>query len=508
MADAGCQCVYVVDSAGALGAGTGFRPGGRAGRRTGRRRAGRVPRAREPRAERRELGRWRSGPGHSRSTAACADSARARATRRSRRSSACCDKLGIETGVDFFKIVDAAEDVVRPVMPEECLLDRMSLMMGYAGVYSSFLKHAYTQAERYGVSGAQILVRAGRTQARRRTRGPADRHRTRAEQGESDERGNPRQGARAATRLARTRAGGGGAAQGAVRVGEGVAGDRVLPDAAARAARRLRDASARLLHRGQARSRARAARRAGSRPCWACTRGTSDCSTSEAQDEVWADDQDIRISSSYAPVGRATPVDGGFRFSGKWSFSSGCDHATWVLLGGLVMNDEGKPVDFRTFLLPISGLHDQRRVGHGRPARHRQQRHRGGGRVRARAPDAEHDAHRPLRLPRSGRQPRTAVPHAVRHDPPVRDHRADDRHGRRRLRDARRRDPRTRSVPPTWARSRRRTRSPRCGSPRRPTTSTAPWLQLERDINEEMALAEAGHEDPDRAAAAGPCATR
>ncbi|TWP54126.1 flavin-dependent monooxygenase [Lentzea tibetensis] len=74
----------------------------------------------------------------------------------------------------------------------------------------------------------------------------------------------------------------------------------------------------------------------------------------QAQQDVWAEDQDTRISSSYAPVGRAKPVDGGFRFSGKWSFSSGCDHATWVLLGGLVMNDEGKPVDFRTFLLPIS----------------------------------------------------------------------------------------------------------------------------------------------------------
>ncbi|HEY2271397.1 MAG TPA: 4-hydroxy-2-oxovalerate aldolase [Jatrophihabitantaceae bacterium] len=72
-----------------------------------------------------------------------------------------CDKLGIETGIDFFKIVDAAEDVVRPAMPEECRLDRMALMMGYAGVYSSFLKHAYRQAERYGVSGAEILVRAG-----------------------------------------------------------------------------------------------------------------------------------------------------------------------------------------------------------------------------------------------------------------------------------------------------------------------------------------------------------
>src|SRR5205823_3709049 len=42
-----------------------------------------------------------------------------------------CDKLGIRTGVDFFAIADAAEDVVRPAMPEECLLDRSALMMGY-----------------------------------------------------------------------------------------------------------------------------------------------------------------------------------------------------------------------------------------------------------------------------------------------------------------------------------------------------------------------------------------
>ncbi len=72
-----------------------------------------------------------------------------------------CDKLGLRTGIDFFAIVDAAQDVVRPVMTEECTLDRMALIMGYAGVYSSFLKHAYTIGERYGVSGAEILVRAG-----------------------------------------------------------------------------------------------------------------------------------------------------------------------------------------------------------------------------------------------------------------------------------------------------------------------------------------------------------
>ncbi len=47
-------------------------------------------------------------------------------------------------------------------MDEECVLDRMSLVMGYAGVYSSFLKHAYRGAERYEVSGAEILLECGR----------------------------------------------------------------------------------------------------------------------------------------------------------------------------------------------------------------------------------------------------------------------------------------------------------------------------------------------------------
>jgi 3-hydroxy-9,10-secoandrosta-1,3,5(10)-triene-9,17-dione monooxygenase len=74
----------------------------------------------------------------------------------------------------------------------------------------------------------------------------------------------------------------------------------------------------------------------------------------QAQEDVWGEDTDVRISSSYAPMGRATPVDGGFRFTGRWSFSSGCDHASWVFLGGLVLGEDGSPVDFRTFLLPIS----------------------------------------------------------------------------------------------------------------------------------------------------------
>ena len=72
----------------------------------------------------------------------------------------------------------------------------------------------------------------------------------------------------------------------------------------------------------------------------------------EAQQAVWGSDTNVRLSSSYAPTGKATLTDGGYTLSGKWSFSSGCDHATWVLLGGLVFNGEGQVVDFKTFMVP------------------------------------------------------------------------------------------------------------------------------------------------------------
>ncbi len=54
------------------------------------------------------------------------------------------------------------------------------------------------------------------------------------------------------------------------------------------------------------------------------------------------------------PTGKAVQADGGFQLSGKWSFSSGCDHCQWVLLGGLVFDTDGNVVDFRTFLVPRS----------------------------------------------------------------------------------------------------------------------------------------------------------
>ena len=71
-------------------------------------------------------------------------------------------RKGIRTGLDVMKMIDAAEDVVRPVMDGECVKDRLAIIMGFAGVYSSYLKHAYRAAERYGVSGADILMECGR----------------------------------------------------------------------------------------------------------------------------------------------------------------------------------------------------------------------------------------------------------------------------------------------------------------------------------------------------------
>ena len=74
----------------------------------------------------------------------------------------------------------------------------------------------------------------------------------------------------------------------------------------------------------------------------------------QAQEEVWGADANTRMSSSYAPTGKARVVDGGHELSGRWSFSSGCDHATWVLLGSIVSDADGNPADYRTFLLPAS----------------------------------------------------------------------------------------------------------------------------------------------------------
>lgn len=74
----------------------------------------------------------------------------------------------------------------------------------------------------------------------------------------------------------------------------------------------------------------------------------------QAQQDVWGGDPGTLMSSSYAPTGKIRAVDGGYRVSGRWSFSSGSDHADWVLLGGIVPGEGDTPADFRTFLVPAA----------------------------------------------------------------------------------------------------------------------------------------------------------
>ena len=74
------------------------------------------------------------------------------------------DRYGITTGVDTLKLMDLAEEVVRPLMPRQQVIDRAGLILGYAGVYGSFLLHAERAAKRYNVSQAEILLELGRRQ--------------------------------------------------------------------------------------------------------------------------------------------------------------------------------------------------------------------------------------------------------------------------------------------------------------------------------------------------------
>ena len=75
---------------------------------------------------------------------------------------AVCARMGIETGVDVFKIQDVAEDLVVPIMDHIIRIDRDSLTLGYAGVYSSFLLFAKRAGAKYGVPARDLLVELGR----------------------------------------------------------------------------------------------------------------------------------------------------------------------------------------------------------------------------------------------------------------------------------------------------------------------------------------------------------
>ena len=72
------------------------------------------------------------------------------------------NRLQVQTGIDLYAIADVAEERVLPLLEQPVRIDRDALILGYAGVYSSFLLFAQRAAARHGVAARDILVEMGR----------------------------------------------------------------------------------------------------------------------------------------------------------------------------------------------------------------------------------------------------------------------------------------------------------------------------------------------------------
>ncbi|MDM5188323.1 4-hydroxy-2-oxovalerate aldolase [Bacillus sp. DX4.1] len=72
------------------------------------------------------------------------------------------DRMGCDVGIDLYKMMDLAEDIVAPILPGPQEIQKGSLVMGYAGVYSSFLLHAERAAKKFGVDARDILIELGK----------------------------------------------------------------------------------------------------------------------------------------------------------------------------------------------------------------------------------------------------------------------------------------------------------------------------------------------------------
>jgi 4-hydroxy 2-oxovalerate aldolase len=75
------------------------------------------------------------------------------------------ERMGIKTGIDLYKIMDVAEDIVAPILKVPQEITKGSLTLGYAGVYSSFLLHSKRAAEKYNIDSRDILIELGRRKA-------------------------------------------------------------------------------------------------------------------------------------------------------------------------------------------------------------------------------------------------------------------------------------------------------------------------------------------------------